>query len=359
MEFFGIKPNTGENKKIDLSVGNDFFALMDKFIEQCVCSKNRRQHYISLRERLCRFVAYKMLVKKQGAFSLSVHRFTNDLFVEFSQYLEREYEYISVYPRIFEAVPYSKYYKPRPMGANTLSHLQNNLRIFLKWCYAKDFIQNHSFMNFEIRQQRYGTPYNMSIEERDRLYAFEFPDSPFKEKYEMERDTFIFQCLIGCRISDLKAMARANIHGDYLEYIPKKTIGKLPRTVRVPLVQKAKEILARHEGKQHKDGRLFHFYQFYQFSIYEQKLKVIFRMAGIDRMVTVYNALTGQEEQRPLYELASTHLARRTFIGNLYNKVKDPNIIASMSGHCENSQAFKRYRSIGDDIKADAIRHLE
>lgn len=132
MEFFGIKPNTRENKKIDLSVGNDFFALMDKFIEQRVCSKTRRQHYISLRERLCRFVAYKMLVKKQGAFSLSVHRFTNDLFVEFSQYLEREYEYISVYPRIFEAVPYSKYYKPRPMGANTLSHLQNNLRIFLK-----------------------------------------------------------------------------------------------------------------------------------------------------------------------------------------------------------------------------------
>lgn len=56
-----------------------------------------------------------------------------------------------------------------------------------------------------------------------------------------------------------------------------------------------------------------------------------------------------------LCDIASSHMARRTFIGNLYKKVKDPNIIASMSGHIEGSKAFARYRYIDDDIKQSVI----
>ena len=56
-----------------------------------------------------------------------------------------------------------------------------------------------------------------------------------------------------------------------------------------------------------------------------------------------------------LCDITSSHIARRTFIGNLYKKVKDPNIIASMSGHIEGSKAFARYRQIDDDIKQSVI----
>lgn len=58
---------------------------------------------------------------------------------------------------------------------------------------------------------------------------------------------------------------------------------------------------------------------------------------------------------RLLCYIASLHIARRTFIGNLYKKVKDPNIIASMSGHIEGSKAFARYRQIDDEIKQSVI----
>ncbi|MDD3945825.1 MAG: recombinase, partial [Bacteroidales bacterium] len=51
-------------------------------------------------------------------------------------------------------------------------------------------------------------------------------------------------------------------------------------------------------------------------------------------------------------------LARRTFIGNLYNKVQDPNLVGSLSGHKEGSRAFSRYRTINIDIKADLIDKL-
>ncbi|MCC8119078.1 MAG: hypothetical protein LIP09_10095 [Bacteroidales bacterium] len=46
--------------------------------------------------------------------------------------------------------------------------------------------------------------------------------------------------------------------------------------------------------------------------------------------------------------MVSSHLARRTFIGNAYMKVQDPNLIGKMSGHTEGSHAFARYRNIED-----------
>ena len=63
--------------------------------------------------------------------------------------------------------------------------------------------------------------------------------------------------------------------------------------------------------------------------------------------------------QRPLNEIASSHLARRTFIGNLYKQVKDPNLIAKLSGHSEGSKAFARYRDIDEDMRVELVSMLE
>ena len=52
-------------------------------------------------------------------------------------------------------------------------------------------------------------------------------------------------------------------------------------------------------------------------------------------------------------------MARRTFVGNLYKQVLDPNIVASMSGHAENSRAFSRYREIGKGSKTNAVNLLD
>jgi len=61
------------------------------------------------------------------------------------------------------------------------------------------------------------------------------------------------------------------------------------------------------------------------------KIKRILKYIGIDRMVMTIDPKTRKEVMRPLYEAATTHTARKTFIGNLYKQVKDPNLIASMS----------------------------
>lgn len=70
------------------------------------------------------------------------------------------------------------------------------------------------------------------------------------------------------------------------------------------------------------------------------------------------DCITGTEVMKPIYEIASSHLARRTFIGNLYNKVKDPNLIGSMTGHSPGSEAFARYHDINDEVKKTTVQLL-
>ena len=123
--------------------------------------------------------------------------------------------------------------------------------------------------------------------------------------------------------------------------------------MRVPLNDTAKAILEKY--KDCEGDRLLPFISEQKYNV---SIKRIFKAAGLKRIVTVLNARTGQEEKRILYEVASSHMARRTFIGNLYKKVKDPNIVGSMSGHKEGSKAFARYREIDEDIKKEVVDML-
>ena len=70
------------------------------------------------------------------------------------------------------------------------------------------------------------------------------------------------------------------------------------------------------------------------------------------------NPKTREEEKKRLCYIASSHLARRTFIGNLYKETPDPNIIGKLSGHKEGSRAFARYRDIDDDMLTDLVSKL-
>lgn len=82
-----------------------------------------------------------------------------------------------------------------------------------------------------------------------------------------------------------------------------------------------------------------------------EAIKKIFTLCEITRMVSVRNPKTGEEEKRQINEIASSHMAQRTFIGNLYKKVKDPSLVGALSGHKEGSKAFARYREIDEDMK--------
>ena len=52
-------------------------------------------------------------------------------------------------------------------------------------------------------------------------------------------------------------------------------------------------------------------------------------------------------------------MARRTFIGNINRKVKDPNLVSALSGHKEGSKAFQRFQDIDEEMKRDLVKLLD
>ena len=153
----------------------------------------------------------------------------------------------------------------------------------------------------------------------------------------IQRDIFIFQCCIGCRVSDLFKLTVNNVINGAVEYIPHKTKGEKQNVVRVLLNNRAISLMNKYQGVDGK-GRLFPFISRQK---YNDDIKDIFRLCGVTRLVTVIDSVTGDEIQRPINEVASSHMARRTFVGNLYKQVKDPNLIASMSRTHGGGQGFQ------------------
>ncbi len=234
-------------------------------------------------------------------------------------------------------------------GENYVINQLKKLKTFFNWLHDNDLIHNRPFDGFKIGTQKYGTPYYITIDERNAIADASMPT----KHLETQRDIFVFHCFVGCRVSDLIKLTEANITNGILEYTPHKTKddGEQVVTARVPLHPKAVELIEKYKGVDTK-GRLFPFISPQK---YNDAIKDIFTLSGITRNVEVRNAKTGEMEIRQINEIASSHLARRTFVGNAYRKVSDPNIIGKMSGHVEGSKAFSRYRNIEDETLKSVI----
>lgn len=305
---------------------------------------------------------YEMFVqlsdKKCKDFTLDIDTIDKDTLEDIESYLRNEHTLLEEYPKIFAKFPANtdtkrKSPKPQPRGNNTICALFNKLKAFYNWALEKEKTSNDPFKGYEgITSEKYGTPYYITLDERNQIADFDLSGKP---QLAIQRDIFIFQCCIGCRVSDLMRLTDNNIIDGAIEYIPTKTKGDRQKTVRVPLNSRALEILNRYKGKTPKGLIL----PFISSQKYNDAIKEIFVICGITRNVTVIDSVTGKEIQRPINEVASSHMARRCFVGNLYKKVKDPNLIASMSGHAEGSKAFARYREIDDEVKKEVIKLID
>lgn len=319
----------------------------EAFIAGRTVSAGRIRAYRVIARSLRRFELYKR--RKHPAYTLTLSILaTVDTVNEFEEYLRNE----STLPYIAETyAPATDSRAPQPRGQNTLTGKLKILRAFLNWAHVNDLIQHNPFRKRHIAPAVYGTPIYLSLEERNRLRDANLSRHP---SIAIQRDIFLFQCLIGCRVGDLLALERSNIVNGAVEYIPRKTKDGHPVTVRVPLNAAARTLLARYDDPTRKS-----LLPFISASHYNDAIRKAFLGAGLNRPVQVLNPLTREPEIKPLYQVASSHMARRTFIGNLYKKVKDPDLIARLSGHTEGSKAFARYRDIDEEMKVDLVKLLE
>ncbi|MDH6313910.1 integrase [Parabacteroides sp. PFB2-10] len=327
-----------------------FGQLMDDFLLKHKLSEVRRKNFRVVKRALLRYELYVRATKRgQKSFVLDIDNVTPDTLQDIWNFFENEHKYYELYPAIYEQIPEKRI--PKPRGRNTLIDCFCRIRTFFLWCYEKKRTTNRPFDNFRIEECTYGTPVYITLEERDKLYEKDLSEH---KQVEIQRDIFVFQSLIGCRVGDLYRMTKQNVINGAIEYIPRKTKEGNPVTVRVPLNDKAKAILEKY--KDHEGNKLLPFISEQK---YNDAIKKAFELAEVNRIVTILDPLTNEEVKKPLYEVASSHMARRTFIGNIYKKVKDPNLIGALSGHKEGSKAFSRYREIDEEMKKELVNLLD
>jgi len=327
-----------------------FFDAFEEFLNKHPLSEVRRKNFRVVYRCLKRFELYTQQTdRKLKSWIWELNTVTPDTLQSFSDFLKKEHIYFDTLPDLYKE--FTEYHKQKPRGQNTVNDIFVKFRTFFLWCMKNKKTNNRPFDNFKIDECVYGTPFYITIEERNQLYQLDLSHRP---ELEIQRDIFVFQCLIGCRVGDLYNFTKANIIDGEIQYIARKTKDGKPKTVKVPLNKISNEILAKYadfEGK-----KLFPFISQQK---YNDAIKRAFTFAEITRSVVICDPLTRENVIRPINEVASSHLARRCFVGNMYAKAKDQNLVAELSGHKQNSKAFARYREVNKEMRKELVSMIE
>ena len=348
----------GECAPVEEIPKQTFFDLFDDFLRRRNLSEVRKNNFMVLKRALQRYELYTQEISKNKNFALDMETITAETIEDFEKFVRDEHSLYLKHPEIYKKVPAIvdsriKTPAPRQRGHNSICVLLDKLRVFFNYCIDQELTTHDPFKKYSGNTTEvYGRPIYITLEERNIIADFDLSSHP---SLEVQRDIFIFQCLIGCRVSDLLKMTSANIINDCIEYIPTKTKDEQPNPLSIPLNDRAKKLIEKYKDKS-ADNRLFHFISSQK---YNDAIKEVFAVCGITHTVTVLNTITGKEEKKPINEIASSHMARRTFVGNLYKQVKDPNLIGKLSGHAEGSKAFARYRDIDKEMKTELVKMLE
>ncbi len=340
-----------------------FFDWFELFLATKNYPHGSEKSFRVLERALGRYQGYKQ--SKNKKFILDIDTITKDTINDFFNYFKNEHLFAEKNPKLFsrlmrnyptEITQKHKTPKITERGNNHVVNLQKKFKRFFLWLNKEGYCTNHPFDGVEIKAEKYGTPIILTLDERNQIADFDLSATPHLER---QRDIFVFQCLVGCRVSDLLKMTPDNVVDGQITYIPRKTQDNKPVTAEIPLNARALAILDKYrnmdlsayKSKRNPNPLL----PFISSQKYNETIKEIFKVCGINRMVTVLDPVSGEQMQKPFYEVASSHLARRTFVGLLYNQIQDPNLISSMSGHVEGSREFARYRKIEREAKEKAV----
>ena len=309
----------GKEVRIDKE---DMMEMWDRFIEEREVSHGRKKQYRVTRKKIANYLE----IKKKSSKFVSVQ----------SADVERFYKE--------EAKKYS---------INWANEQLKNLKAFWHWAEKKLKAEgkelHNPFAELEKQPMLYGTPQWLTREELDILVRAELSGI-----MERTRDVFIFQCHTGCRVGDLTSLKKSNVYKGELSYIPAKTSNMRAEIIRVPLSSIALAMVDKYkdDGKE----KLMPFTTGQKFNV---QLKALFKHLGLNRPITLLDPRTRTPKIVPLCETISSHYARRTFVGRLYEADVKDSVIASMSGHAEGSKAFNRYRAVTEELKNNAIKALE
>ena len=336
-------------------------TAIETFLVHHKFSPSRSYAYKVLIGMVRRFMMYKRDASNKD-YSLYLDTISLEDMEDFMQYVKYEGSIAKKHRRLFikilDTYPIARSPKhPKKIadrGINYVISVMKQLKAVFNWHIKQGITTNNPLKRLELGAEIYGLPVYLTKEERDRIADYDLSATPIR--LQQQRDIFVFQCLTGCRVGDLLKLTPANINDGILEYVPAKTKDHMQQVrPRVPLSERALALVRKYQGVD-SSGRLFPYISSQK---YNEAIREVFRACGVNRTVVVRNSVTGMNELVPISEIASSHMARRTFVGAAYKAVKDPNLIGAMSGHVPGSKAFSRYRRIDDEDLKSVISAID
>lgn len=251
---------------------------------------------------------------------------------------------------------YCHFLESKETGQNTISNRFKKLSGVLRWAVRKHYLNESPIGKeedgkFAPPPERYGSIVYLTREERDRLTSFD----GLPPHLAVTRDIFIFQCHVGCRVSDLFRLTQENItDGNILQYVPKKTSNTRVDAVRVPLTSVALEIIDRY-----KDMLGTYIIPHMADQVYNRQIHDMLQAAGLNRMVIVQDPKTMKPVNKPLWEAVTSHAARRTFAMLVFKQTRSEKVSASLTGHVPHTRSFSRYAEVDDEMLVDVIHGID
>ena len=279
-----------------------------------------------------------------GRRTMPTQEFTTEMLMEFRQFVYDEYLYVPLYPDLYPRGSGHHWPKKR-LRDTTVVHDLKLLQAFFAELENTDEIRRSPFRKLSMEKRRvimhtmYDAPVFLRAEELKVVMATEVPS-----ELQWAKDLFVLNCAIGCRIGDLLRLTpdKVAISEDgipYVHYIPSKTARALAinKEVETPLIRPALEIIRR------TGLHLMGSNQHYGKQRYNETLRQLLQYCGINRSVCLYDSELKDNVYRPIYEVASSKLARKTHV-DMLTKVQINFYAAGL--HREGSGAVFRYTSL-------------
>ena len=279
-----------------------------------------------------------------GLSSITSNAFTSDLVLEFRKFVYDEYKYVPQHPELY---PRTNGHRPPTKRCcnSTVVHDLKLLQAFFAELENTGEIPRSPFRSISVKKRR--AIMHVMYDDPVFLRADEFRhvlDTKVPEDLQWAKDIFVLNCAIGCRIGDLLRLTsdKVAVSDDgipYVHYIPSKTVGSQTtnKEIVTPLIEPAVEIINRTQLK------LLNGKPNYDKQRYNKTLRKLLQYCGINRQVSIFNSDTCENISKPLYEVASSKLARKTHI-DMLNKVQINYYAAGL--HSVGSDAVFRYTSL-------------
>lgn len=228
---------------------------------------------------------------------------------------------------------------------NTISRNVRILKSFLNWATKRGYNNKLDYRNFSFGGFS-GEIIYLTMEELMHLYNLEIEN----EKLARVRDIFCFGCFTGLRYSDVKNLKKPDIRGDTIRSTSIKTRDQL----NVPLNAYSKSLLAKYD-------RIPIDYCFPVMSNQKMNdyLKELGKLAGFNEPISLveFRGSSRIETTYFKYQLLTTHVARKTFVTNAYQRGLPTEVIMKITNH-KSHQTMARYLKIDERQVAEAMRKI-